>query len=126
MLELCNVSKRFPGKHHMDQRVERMLVQLMESPKPLKELCDLVHLSSSRTRHLFKEETGMPIGQFITNLKLDKAKSLLEDSFLSVKQICYNTGFSNETTFIRQFKKRLGTTPGRMSWRGPRTLGADR
>jgi AraC-like DNA-binding protein len=68
----------------------------------------------------------MPVGQFITDLKLDKAKSLLEDSFFSVKQICYETGFSNKTTFIRQFKKRFGTTPGPMGWRGLRTLEADR
>jgi len=60
MLELCNVSKWFPGKGHMDPRVEMMRVQLMGNPNSFKELCHSVHLSISRTRHLFREETGMP------------------------------------------------------------------
>jgi AraC-like DNA-binding protein len=42
---------------------------------------------------------------------LEKAKYLLESSFLSVKEITYRVGINDESHFVRDFKKAYGNAP---------------
>ena len=60
---------------------------------------------------IFKNETGMTPYEYIINIRLNTAKYLLRNSQLSIKDICFNTGFSSESVFCNAFKKRLGITP---------------
>jgi len=60
---------------------------------------------------IFKKETGMTPYEYIINIRINTAKYLLRNSQLSVKDICFSTGFSSESVFCNAFKKRLGITP---------------
>ena len=60
---------------------------------------------------IFKKETGLTPYEYIINIRINTAKYLLRNSQLSVKDICFNTGFSSESVFCSAFKKRLGITP---------------
>ncbi|UZQ85206.1 AraC family transcriptional regulator [Thermoclostridium stercorarium] len=60
---------------------------------------------------IFKKETGLTPYEYIVNVRINTAKYLLRNSRLSVKDICYSTGFSSESVFCSAFKRRLGVTP---------------
>lgn len=60
---------------------------------------------------LFKEETGENFIEYLTNLRIEKAKKLLQNKDLSIKNICVDTGYSDPNYFSRIFKKQVGVTP---------------
>lgn len=74
-------------------------------------LAQLVNLSSSRVQHLFKAETGMSLTQYLKSLRLERARELLETTFLSVKQIMTTAGLKNKSHFVKDFKKAYGMSP---------------
>lgn len=60
---------------------------------------------------LFKEETGENFIDYLTNIRIEKAKELLNNKELSVKEICIEVGYSDPNYFSRIFKKWSGKTP---------------
>jgi AraC family transcriptional regulator of arabinose operon len=97
----------------MDRRIEAVLTKIANDRAcSVQDLASSVNLSPSRLRHLFQQEQGMPLGVFLRRSRLESARTLLEDSFLSVKQVTFEVGYADETHFIREFKSAYGTTPG--------------
>jgi transcriptional regulator GlxA family with amidase domain len=74
-------------------------------------LADLVSLSPSRFRHLFKQETGTSPAQYLKDFRLQKAEVMLRTTFLSVKQILKQVGIASNSHFVRDFRKMHGVTP---------------
>ena len=60
---------------------------------------------------IFKEATGENFIDYLTGLRIDKAKELLENTDLSMKEICSEVGYSNPNYFSRIFKKITGVSP---------------
>jgi len=60
----------------------------------------------------FSEEVGMSIFQYLTLLRMDKAKELLSKTDHSVRHIGALLGYHDAATFIKLFKKHCGMTPG--------------
>jgi transcriptional regulator GlxA family with amidase domain len=77
----------------------------------IEELARMVNLSPGRLAHLFKSEMEVSIQQYLTQLRLAKAKDHLETSFLSVKEIAASVGFPSVTRFVGCFKSLIGATP---------------
>jgi transcriptional regulator GlxA family with amidase domain len=100
----------------MEQRIQ-IVVALMKDnlcqEVPLEEVAQRLNLSASRLRHLFKAETGMTPAQYCKALKMEKAKELIETTFLNMKEIMGRVGIKNKNSFIRDFKKINGLTPTR-------------
>lgn len=61
---------------------------------------------------LFTEETGMTLGQYVTQIKVDEAKRLMDITGKSIAEIAEYLGYSSQSHFQRVFKKASGTTPG--------------
>ena len=77
----------------------------------LSEMAQFVNLSQSRLRYLFKRETGIAPGHYLRAFRLERARELLETTFLSVKEIISTIGVNDQSHFIREFKKSYGLTP---------------
>ena len=60
---------------------------------------------------IFPEETGMTIGEYLTHLRIEKAKSLLMHTDISNSSIATRTGISSQQYFCRLFKKETGLSP---------------
>ncbi|WP_026487436.1 response regulator transcription factor [Caldanaerobius polysaccharolyticus] len=59
----------------------------------------------------FKKQTGKTINKYITELRLYKAKELLKDQNIKIKDIAIKVGYSDENYFTKLFKKDTGLTP---------------
>ncbi len=74
-------------------------------------LADLVRLSPEYLLRRFKKSEGVTILQFINDLKIIKAKSLIADKNRQIKEIAFELGFSSSGYFGRFFKSKTGLSP---------------
>jgi AraC-like DNA-binding protein len=98
----------------LDKRVEKIIQMMRDDVRgelSLAELAQSVNLSVWRLSHIFKSDVGMPPIRFLRLLRMEKAKHLLESSFLSVKEIAYQVGLNDESHFVRDFKSTYGSSP---------------
>ena len=77
----------------------------------LSEFAQSVNLSVWRLCHIFKSDVGMPPIRYLRLLRMERAKNLLESSFLSVKEIAFQVGLNDESHFVRDFKSTYGFSP---------------
>ncbi|WP_461215166.1 helix-turn-helix transcriptional regulator [Lacticaseibacillus sp. GG6-2] len=79
----------------------------------LSEIADHYHLSESHTSRLIKEHLGISFKDYLIQLRIRQAKSLLMESDQKVSDIAEQVGYKNVNTFIRVFKNATGQTPGK-------------
>lgn len=79
----------------------------------LEDIAEAAGLSTFRIAHLLKEATGKTALQNIHYLRIQEARRLLEETDLSCTDIAYETGFGDQSYFIKQFKKWMGITPAK-------------
>jgi two-component system response regulator YesN len=77
----------------------------------IQDIAEIVNLSSGRLAHLFRDEMGTSVQQYLTQIRLAKAKRQLESGFLSIKEIAAAVGFCNVNQFTNTFKTANGITP---------------
>lgn len=77
----------------------------------VKDLAGHLNLSESYLSKLFHKEIGIPISEYILNLKIEKAKNLLQYSDYSIVDISNYLAFSSQSHFIQVFQKKTGITP---------------
>jgi len=75
-------------------------------------LSDRIGYSDSYLSLIFKQCTGESFVDYVNKFRIQKAKSLLESSALSIAVICEQCGFNSANNFNRVFKKYEGITPG--------------
>ena len=98
----------------MDKRVEKIIQMMRDDVRgelSLGEFAQTVNLSVWRLCHIFKSDVGMPPIRFLRQLRMERAKDLLESSFLSVKEIAFQVGLNDESHFVRDFKATYGYSP---------------
>jgi transcriptional regulator GlxA family with amidase domain len=98
----------------LDTRVEKIIKMMREDVRgelSLAEFAQSVNLSIWRLCHIFKSDVGMPPIRYLRLLRMERAKNLLESSFLSVKEIAYQVGLNDESHFVRDFKSTYGYSP---------------
>lgn len=71
-----------------------------------------VQRSSSYLSRVFKESTGMTVGDYLIQLRIRRAAELLEEQQLTIEEICSEIGYANVSYFSKIFKSRMGLTPG--------------
>jgi len=98
----------------MDYRVQQVIrtmkSDLADEVCP-SDLAQVVNLSYSHLRHLFTVETGLSPAQYLKMLRMQHARQLVEETFLSVKQIMTMVGLKDESHFVRDFKRMYGVSP---------------
>ncbi|MDO5154736.1 MAG: response regulator [Eubacteriales bacterium] len=70
-----------------------------------------VNISPYYFSKVFKDETGWNFIEYLTNIRIEKAKELLLNTECSMKEICVMVGYSEPNYFSRSFKKNVGVTP---------------
>ncbi len=78
----------------------------------LQDVAGEVHISQSHFSTIFAQETGLTFTQYLTALRIGKAKELLEATELRSSQIALEVGYNDSHYFSYLFKKTVGMTPG--------------
>ncbi|WP_063847481.1 helix-turn-helix domain-containing protein [Bacillus sp. FJAT-28004] len=76
------------------------------------QLADLADIGRSQYSRLFKEITGQVPLQYLSGIRIDQAKHLLQVTGDRLSDIALNAGFGDEFYFNRRFKKSVGISPG--------------
>lgn len=96
------------------QIIERAKIIMTENVMrkiDIKEIAENLGTSYSWFRKAFKNHTGYSPAQYFQELKLKKAKELLAETQLPIKEIVYDLDFSSYDYFFSFFKRRSGYTP---------------
>ena len=83
----------------------------LHEPITMEQLAHGEGLNPSYFSKLFSQEIGTPVKAFITSVKINTAKNMLEKSDYTVADIAFSLGFSSQSAFTSTFKKLTGTTP---------------
>ena len=77
----------------------------------LEEVAETLSFSPNYLGQLFKNQIGCTFNEYLHNLRLKYACSLLQTSDLPVKEVAFASGYSSVEYFMYIFKKKLHTTP---------------
>lgn len=77
------------------------------------DLAELVEVSRGHFMRAFKQSTGRTVHEYVEQARLDRAKALLTDTDVPLKQIGAHLGFSTPSSFSLAFRRATSMTPGR-------------
>ena len=102
-------------KGNDEQLMERIMKvvnrHLSDSDFSVDTLTTEVGISRTQLHRKMKEMTGLPVSEFIRNIRLEQAARLLEEQKINVTQVAYTVGFNNPAHFSTVFKKQFGISP---------------
>jgi DNA-binding response OmpR family regulator len=104
-----------PIKGNDELLMERVLKEVNEhlddNDFSVEMLAKGVGISRAQLHRKMKELTGIPVSEFIRNIRLEQAVRLLEEQKINVTQVAYSVGFSNLAHFSTVFRKQFGVSP---------------
>lgn len=116
MLTQLLIDKDFPSKINTSADViEETTAYISEhlcETLTLEQLAKRASLSPYYFTRIFKKETGYTPHEYIIATRVNHAKFLLKNTNISIKEICFLSGFANESSFCSTFKKWENLTPG--------------
>lgn len=77
----------------------------------LDDLATHLSMNKSYLSHLFTKETGTTFTDYLENIRIYKAQSLLRETALSIAVISEKVGYTSQSYFSKAFKKRVGVSP---------------
>ena len=100
----AKVSKRFkPLVDWVETNLDQKLT--------VDQLAEKAHMSPRSFARIFPSEIGISPGRFIEQLRIDRARELLESGAEGLEQIARESGFGREERLRRAFQRRLGISP---------------
>jgi AraC-like DNA-binding protein len=99
-----------------DNSVERRVLKVLEMVEAgttfaIRDLAAELRLSPAYLQRLFKNETGVCMGEWLSEQRLQRAAYLLSSSYLSIKEITHAIGYEHTSSFIRAFERRFLQAP---------------
>ncbi|WP_146949651.1 response regulator transcription factor [Metabacillus litoralis] len=93
------------------QEIESYLRKNYDKDITLQEIADKFYLSREYISRRFKQEYHETVTNYLTAIRIEKAKELLNNPHLKVYEISFKVGYQNEKYFSKVFKKIVGLTP---------------
>ncbi|MFE5323895.1 helix-turn-helix transcriptional regulator [Paenibacillus sp. NPDC056579] len=75
-------------------------------------MADKLNITPGYLSTYFKEKTGMNFSDYLNDIRIQRAKQLLQNVELKIQEVAANVGYQNANSFIRMFKRYSGITPG--------------
>ncbi|MCV4232702.1 helix-turn-helix domain-containing protein [Virgibacillus sp. LDC1] len=113
--KLCDmISETLPVSRSASQEEILSLIaeKGMDPNCSLQMMADYFDMSVSNFSHHFKKTMGQNFKEYIDQLRIQKSIQLLRNSEETLEAISQQVGYTNTSSFIRSFKKMVGTTPG--------------
>ncbi|HIK06862.1 MAG TPA: helix-turn-helix transcriptional regulator [Trichormus sp. M33_DOE_039] len=90
---------------------KEILTQNLDNPPSLLELARKVGLNDYKLKLGFRQVLGTTAFSYLQQQRMEKARQLLLESKMSVKQIARAVGYANQSRFAAAFRKQFGTNP---------------
>lgn len=93
------------------------------APITLESISSALYVSKYHLAHTFKQHMGISVHQYIIDLRLAKAKQMI-NTRMNMGEICDACGFSNYSNFYKLFKARMGISPTQyrdLVWNNPKS-----
>ena len=94
-------------------RAREFIAQNQDRDVSLQEVAKAVNTSTFYFCKVFKKATGLTFTDYLSRVRIEKAKNLLLNPNLRVSEIAYEVGFQSLTHFNRVFRKLTGVSPSR-------------
>ncbi|HMS38945.1 MAG TPA: AraC family transcriptional regulator [Pyrinomonadaceae bacterium] len=98
----------------MEKRIGLLRKKILENPQlqwTIEDMSKVIGLNIRQLQRLIKVETDTTPSVWLRDLRLEKAKQLLENTFLNIGEICLKVGLNDHSHFTRDFKDKFGVTP---------------
>jgi YesN/AraC family two-component response regulator len=118
MYHICDLVVENVNKVNMTKsefnikKVIEYIVENYNKDISLNDVAEYSNLSSGYVCKIFKDHIGKNYTYYLNDIRIEKAKELLKETKLTVKEVGFRVGFNNIQTFMRTFKKHEGITPG--------------
>lgn len=109
---LTNSSIPYTPHSNVVKRAMEYIEKNLDKKIPLSVLAELSDLSPNHFHRVFSQTTGLTPNEYITKLRIDKAKDLLVRTNSPVSEISLQCGFENIPYFSYLFKKHINMSPG--------------
>ncbi|WOO39294.1 AraC family transcriptional regulator [Rubellicoccus peritrichatus] len=113
-LQAFERSKDTSSKRVYSTRIQRAIHWFrknIEENITIEEAAEHAGLKPSQFRNLFRKETGFSPIEYLTRIRIEKAKQLLIDTELSVTDVAFQLGFNTSQYFATSFRRVTGQTP---------------
>jgi AraC family transcriptional regulator len=95
------------------KRVREFIDANLERELRLDQLAQVACLSQYHFARAFKKATGHAVHQYLTTMRLERARELLAANESSIADIAFQCGFSSQANFTKAFVRSLDISPGR-------------
>ena len=95
----------------MVRKVKEYIRSNLKNDITIEQIADLTHLNPDYTTRIFRNITGMTIRGYLIKKRMERAKTLLQTTGLSVSEVAMESGYDNFSYFIRVFRQYFGVTP---------------
>ena len=99
------------GRNTVEKEMVSYIQQNFTGKISLREFGEQFHLSEKYISRYFKEHFHITLSQYVTYLRLEHAKQLLQDTDIPVTDVAMQSGYQNVSYFIRSFQRAYAVSP---------------
>ncbi len=117
IIEALTGQRPAPQPRHLDARIVNVLHRIRDAlPEeiPVETLAEEVELSRSRLLHLFKEQLGLPMGQYLLWRRLYESVRLWDEG-MNMTDAAHAAGFYDQSHYTRTMRRMLDVTPSEVA-----------
>lgn len=113
--EFCSLVKQTKSQFNTDNKIIKQIADFINKnfykKIYIKDIAKTLNFSCEYIERMFKDKTGLTIGQYLLNVRLNQAMILLNGSDRHIFEIAALTGFNSQSYFIKAFKDKYKITP---------------
>ncbi|WP_059049844.1 response regulator [Paenibacillus senegalimassiliensis] len=113
LLEICEKirDKRRTKPKNAVERIRQVIGAKYGEDLSIEKIAEEVFLSPTYMCFFYKQETGETVVEYLTKVRMEKAKEMLRDPAIKFYEIASKVGYMNPSYFSKLFKKHTGVTP---------------
>ena len=113
----CPTQDTFEESHSYDSQIQTIndihnfITNNLSTRYTIEELSIKFHINQTTLKSTFKTVFGMPIGTYMKEYRINRAKELLIHTDLTIAEIAYKVGYENQSKFSQTFTGLTGMLP---------------
>lgn len=105
------ITQFIPSSSYLESRAIDYIGDHYQQNISLSDVAEALQISSYYLSRIFHQKTGVTFTDYLTHLRIEKAKEMLINEAISIKEISLSTGFNSQIYFSKVFRKATGMTP---------------